>query len=210
MIAPTEIANPETLFELLTCKICKGILQSPLQCAKCGNTYCSKCFNSKKKCLNSCSISPTSAPWLNTFILSLKFKCKNGCGQLINYSDYEEHYMIKCPKVDFRENIPKLREKVSLMKIKANELNIINKKLKANNEKITNKDTQHYIDLIKTHKRWKRDAQEHLSIIQSQLNRTMNDIRSRQMINVNSFGMGNGNFNNIFNNYRRGIPTYYA
>ena len=204
MIAPIEIANQEILFELLTCKICKGILRSPVQCAKCGNTYCSICFNNKKKCLNNCSIVPSSAPWLNNIILSLKFKCKNGCGKLIDYNEYEFHYLMNCPNVDYKATIPKLIEKVTLMKIKADELKIVNKKLKANNEKNNKKDSQHYIELIKTHKRWKNE-QQHLSIIQSQLNRAMNNNGSNPMNFTNHFGnAGYGNFNNVFNSYRRG------
>ena len=204
MIAPTEIANQEILFELLTCKICKGILRSPVQCAKCGNTYCSICFNNKKKCLNNCSIVPSSAPWLNNIILSLKFKCKNGCGKLIDYNEYEFHYLMNGPNVEYKAGCAKVIEKVTLMKIKADELKIVNKKLKANNEKNNKKDSQHYIELIKTHKRWKNE-QQHLSIIQSQLNRAMNNNGSNPMNFTNHFGnAGYGNSNNVFNSYRRG------
>ena len=84
------------------------------------------------------------------------------------------------------------------------ELKIVNKKLKANNEKNNKKDSQHYIELIKTHKRWKNE-QQHLSIIQSQLNRAMNNNGSNPMNFTNHFGnAGYGNFNNVFNSYRRG------
>ena len=81
---------------------------------------------------------------------------------------------------------------------------MVNKKLKANNEKNNKKDSQHYIELIKTHKRWKNE-QQHLSIIQSQLNRAMNNNGSNPMNFTNHFGnAGYGNFNNVFNSYRRG------
>ena len=158
MIAPTEIVNPMSLSELITCKICKGILKSPLQCSKCGNVYCEECFEDKKKCLNNCSKAPNSAPWLNHIIHSLKFKCKNGCEEIINFNDYEEHYLMKCSKLNYMESIPKLRKMLNVMNNQEKELKLFNRKIRNNNyvNNIGLNDSDYFKTIAESHPRWNK------------------------------------------------------
>ena len=95
-----DLEKQEKLLPILKCKICENILLNPYDCSKCGNTFCFNCINKLKKLNKNCpfgcsdyEISPSSLA-IKKFLENLKFNClnkDNGCNEIINYNDLENH-----------------------------------------------------------------------------------------------------------------------
>ena len=84
----------QNMKELIKCPICLNVLMSPVQCNKCNNCFCKLCINtyedSKIKCPFRCEYPIYQENKFVKNVLSiLKFKCKNGCSEIIKYEDLE-------------------------------------------------------------------------------------------------------------------------
>ena len=96
-----KIHNRETLSLLedsVICRICLDILNKPIQCSCCQNSFCSECIskfqiNSNFKCPNKCANSEMIKPSLilKNLLSKLKFNC---CDTIIPYEDMSNHLKI--------------------------------------------------------------------------------------------------------------------
>jgi len=109
-IDPDLVINKDNL-GLITCEICKGILNNHLQCSICKKSFCKKCLenywkeNQENICINNChNPSFKSSNDIKDILEKLKFKCKNGCNEEITYMELEDHYKNKCSKriIDYK------------------------------------------------------------------------------------------------------------
>ena len=102
-----EVTNMK---DLLSCPICLNLLIFPVQCNKCNKCFCKECINkyenSKNRCPFRC-INPkyNENKFMKNVLSILKFKCKNGCKEIIPYDSLEKHYEEDCDKIDFKKNI---------------------------------------------------------------------------------------------------------
>ncbi len=118
-ISPDDIynrASSENIIPLLICQICLQILNCPVQCDICNQCFCEFCI---KKYKNSCPYRCKyphfkKNKFVNNVLSTLKFKCKNGCGKIIDYDHLAKHYDEDCDNVDFKKkykDLKKLMEK---------------------------------------------------------------------------------------------------
>ena len=101
-------------YDLIKCKICFNILNTPFDFNQCGNSFCYTCINAlhsqSKPCPFNCtsySIQPSSFG-ITSYLSKLTFSCKNksnGCNEVIAYSNISAHdkeckyFYTKCPNV---------------------------------------------------------------------------------------------------------------
>lgn len=100
--------DSKSIINTFQCSICQGISYNPVECTSCGNCFCEKCImnwmKEKKKCVFRCESPIIKYSTLANDIISLlNFKCKNGCGVIINYKDIKQHYENDCSKIDFKQ-----------------------------------------------------------------------------------------------------------
>ena len=153
------VINPENL-ELITCKICKGILFNPLQCSICHQSFCQKCIesyqkkNEEKHCINNCQ-NPIfkSSNDINALLEKLKFKCKNGCDDEIPYKELEDHYKNKCSKreIDYKSEYLKYKNKYEDLLKQFEELKN-NNEIKQN-ENINIQEVNNEVDIIENNQK---------------------------------------------------------
>ena len=145
-ISPEDIYNRnevENMEDLITCPICLNILFSPVQCNICNKCFCKICIknynDSRKNCPFRC-INPKylENKFVNNVLSILKFKCKNGCNQIINYDNLEKHYEENCDKIDFKTKYKELLIKYNALKNVNNYMNYnnINNNMMNNNTRI--------------------------------------------------------------------------
>ena len=123
-ISPDDIYNKnevEKMKELLKCPICFNILISPVQCNKCNNCFCKLCIDkyqdSKIKCPFRCEFPLyLENKFVKNVLAILKFKCKNGCNQIIKYDDLEKHYEEECEKIDYKTKYKDILKKYKELK----------------------------------------------------------------------------------------------
>ena len=150
-ISPDDIYNKkeaENMKDLLTCPICLSILISPVQCNKCNKCFCKICINNCKNSKTVCPFrceNPTYSDnkFVKNVLAILKFKCKNGCKEIINYEDLEKHFGEDCDKIDFKAKYKELLEKYKILKKQNRENqiqinNLMNQNNKRNNNMINN------------------------------------------------------------------------
>ena len=107
-------SSSENIIPLLICQFCLHILVSPVQCYECGQCFCQSCIQQNK------NLCPKSCPkpnfkkniFVNNVLSTLKFKCKNGCGKIIDYDKLEKHHDEDCAKNDFRKKYLKLKRMI--------------------------------------------------------------------------------------------------
>ena len=119
----------------ITCSICQNIKINPLMCSKCQNSFCSKCIKNphiNEKCPFNCYQS-TFAPAriVKNLLSKIKFKCFNGCNEIIPYNKLEAHYELECKKIDYKTKYQTLLSKF-------NQLNSDFSELQMNFNKILN------------------------------------------------------------------------
>lgn len=139
-----DIVNKEEMKVLLEdncflCSICSSVLIDPQMCFGCQNSFCKECIEKWKKEKNSCPFRCKNASFtvdrrLSRMLSKLKFKCKNGCGQIIDYDNAKMHYNIECKKLEYNRE-----EKIKELIKKLEEMNISNDKLKAENKNLKDK-----------------------------------------------------------------------
>ena len=115
----------QNMKELIKCPICLNVLMSPVQCNKCNNCFCKLCINtyedSKIKCPFRCEYPIYQENKFVKNVLSiLKFKCKNGCSEIIKYEDLEKHYEEDCKKIDFKKKYKELKKEYDKVKPRIN------------------------------------------------------------------------------------------
>jgi hypothetical protein len=165
--------------DLLTCPICHNILISPVQCDKCNKCFCKRCIHdykdSKTKCPFKCeNPTYTENKFVKNVLSILKFKCKNKCGEIINYEDLERHYIEECNRIDFKASYKDL-----LTKYKA--LYCQNFKNKSLIKKLTKKNN---------------NANENIGNNKMKNNNIANNIGNNNMAN-NYNNLNNINFQNV-------------
>ena len=125
-ISPDDIYNrnsTEIILPLLICQICHQILNFPVQCEKCNQCFCELCIKKYKNlCPYRCN-RPNfkSNKFVNNVLSTLKFKCKYGCGKIIDYDDLGKHYDEDCDKVDFKKKYKDLKKIMEKQKNKNND-----------------------------------------------------------------------------------------
>ena len=155
VIDKSDIINKEefkVIESLITCPICCEVIYEPFQCENCENCFCKDCINNWSKKSKTCPFKCENAIYKESKLAKrilgiLKVKCKNGCGEIINYSDIPDHYDIKCSKIDFKKKYFELKKKYDLLEksfitnsslkssnnINNNSINIINNNENNNN-----------------------------------------------------------------------------
>ena len=148
-IDSTYLINKEELEEIekiITCSICDGIINDPMECILCENNFCNHCIKKWKeknvncpfRCVN---FSLKENIFLKKFLSdTLKFKCEKGCGQIISYSDFNEHYTISCPNIDkinYKQKFEDLRVEYEKLKIR--------QQIKIENNKKLREEIKNYI-----------------------------------------------------------------
>ena len=178
-IDSTYLINKDELEEiekLITCVICDGIINEPIECSLCENNFCKHCiieWNEKNKtCPFRCSNSSFKENnWLKLFLSDiLKFKCEKGCGQIISYYEFNEHYLKTCPninKIDYRQKFEDLSIEFEKMKVRFEIKNENNKKYKNEIE-----------NLIESNKFLKVENEKYVKLIKENISRN-NSIISR-------------------------------
>ncbi|MCQ2820433.1 MAG: hypothetical protein MJ252_24475, partial [archaeon] len=91
----------------IMCTICQNIAINPITCSKCQNSFCKECIDEFKKKGTECPFRCTGATQkpnrvMRSVLSKLKIKCRRGCGEELSYSDYENHFMNACSKIDFK------------------------------------------------------------------------------------------------------------
>ena len=117
-IDKSDIVNKEefkVIESFITCPICCGIINEPFQCEECENCFCKDCIDNWSKKSKTCPFKCENAIYKKSKLAKrilniLKVKCKNGCGETINYGDLTEHYDIKCSKIDFKKKYFELKK----------------------------------------------------------------------------------------------------
>ena len=149
-INPDLIVNKDILKDIdVICKICKGILNNPVQCSKCENSFCKNCIENyqlnekEKKCLFNCENAEFNKPIkINNLLVDLKFTCKKGCNDIIPYSELNNHYTKKCTKrIDYKSKYLEYKNKYEEVLKELEELKNKNKEenpLQNENEKENN------------------------------------------------------------------------
>lgn len=157
MFDPNEIDTESfpLLAEFFTCSYCKKIPKQPMQCRICNRVYCKDCL-ANNKIPHLCKGSEFKVnEKMVSLIEKLKLKCKNGCGEKIPQSQIEEHYMMKCPCINYKEEYCSLLQRdVLLISEYASLLHDINT-LKQNKKNWTLEKYKHFLELARTHKRSK-------------------------------------------------------
>ena len=133
-ISPEDIYNRnevENMEDLITCPICLNILFSPVQCNICNKCFCKICIKNYNDSRNKCPFRCINPKYLenkfvNNVLSILKFKCKNGCNQIINYDNLEKHYEEDCDKIDFKTKYKELLIKYNALKNVNNNMNYNN------------------------------------------------------------------------------------
>ena len=123
-ISPEDLYNKkdyENMKDLITCPICLNILFNPVQCNICNKCFCKLCIYSYKDSRIKCPFRCENPKYLenkfvNNVLAILKFKCKNGCEQIINYENLEKHYEEDCDKIDFKTKYKELLKKYKALK----------------------------------------------------------------------------------------------
>ena len=112
IIIPSEKDKIINLFtQFIQCKICMNILNDPIDCICCNQTFCRSCIQNYIKTNNKCpyqdffsknnqkkksileNLKPSSINF-SRFIQSLKFCCKNkknGCNEALSIEEISEH-----------------------------------------------------------------------------------------------------------------------
>ena len=133
-IEPDLVINKDIFKSLgsnALCSICGGIINEPVQCLDCENSFCKTCIQEwiHQKGENSCPfrcINPSfkNSRVIKNLLLNLIFKCKNGCYMQIPYLELEAHYSEKCPKIqiDFKQKYYEYKHKYEDLLKKYNEL----------------------------------------------------------------------------------------
>ena len=157
MFDPNEIDTESfpLLAEFFTCSFCKKIPKEPMQCWKCNRVYCNDCL-ANYKIPHLCEKRRFKVnEKIMSLIEKLSVKCKNGCGAIIPPSQIEEHYTMKCPRINYKEEYCSLLQRnVLLVNEYASLLHDINK-LKLNKKHWTLEKYKHFLILAKMHKRSK-------------------------------------------------------
>lgn len=101
-----EVEALELIEDLITCSICKDILNSPIQCSICENVFCGVCFEEYISNANECPFkckNPINKPCriAHSLLDNFTFKCINECGAKIKYSNLEDHYHKTCPNKNY-------------------------------------------------------------------------------------------------------------
>ena len=126
-ISPDDITNKgscETILNLLICQVCFHIIVSPVQCEKCDQCFCEYCIKrNKNNCPYKCSSTNFKKNrFVNNILSTLKFKCSNGCGKIIDYDNLGKHYDEECEKIDFKKKYLDLKKRLEKAKKKKEEL----------------------------------------------------------------------------------------
>ena len=90
------------------CPICQQIYYEPVQCQLCQHFFCKQCIGKWLRQSNQCPFKCKELNFLenksmNDYLSILKFKCRNGCNEIIPYLNIKKHYEEECPKIDFKE-----------------------------------------------------------------------------------------------------------
>ena len=110
----------------LICPKCKYLMIQPVMCIICQSTFCKKCLekckDDKGLCQKKCKKSNyKDLIGKNIHITKFKFKCINGCGEEIPFSDIQKHYNKKCKNI----KKPKKLEKPIVQDNEHKQLNIL-------------------------------------------------------------------------------------
>lgn len=120
-IEPSSVYNKE-LYETISydcnCVICENILKNPVICQVCKNSFCFECIEKWKKESQNCPFrcknpgyKPDKAK--RELLSKIKFKCQNGCGNVINYDDLENHYKEFCTHINFKEALKEIKKEAN-------------------------------------------------------------------------------------------------
>ena len=106
----------KSMEEEITCSICSDIKINPVMCTDCQNSFCSKCISNWKLKNNQCpfkckSFNFVPARVVKNLISKLKFKCKNGCNEIISFDNLNKHCEEECKKLDFKTKYKNLLTK---------------------------------------------------------------------------------------------------
>lgn len=159
LIEKSDIINIEeykVIEQIVTCSICCSILIKPVQCIECENCFCLDCINDWKKKSDTCPFKCENTKYKESKLAKrilgiIKIKCKNGCGENINYNDIQSHYDEKCPKIDYRKKYFELKNKYDKI-IKESKINIFNEDNKDNIEELNKRLIPDFNFLSKHHK----------------------------------------------------------
>ena len=132
LIEKSDIINKDdykVIEPIIICSICCGILYDPMLCTQCENCFCLECINDWKRKSDTCPFKCKKAKYQESKLAKrvlgiLKIKCKNGCGEIINYSDIALHYDEKCAKNDYKKKYLELKSKYDKI-IKESKINLM-------------------------------------------------------------------------------------
>lgn len=136
------------------CPICSGIINQPIQCDSCKHSMCKECsdswFTKNTACPFKCEeviLIPNES--LRMKLCKLIFKCKLGCGKEIFYSEYIEHMILKCPKLEYQKKCDELLKRIAVLTKENDKLTKLQKKLIVN--ETYQKDKAHFDAKIREH-----------------------------------------------------------
>ena len=110
----------KTIEKDVKCPICSGIINQPIQCDSCKHNMCKECsdswFTKNTACPFKCEeaiLIPNES--LRSKLDKLTFKCKLGCEMEIPYSEYKEHMILKCSKLECQKKCDELLKRIEIL-----------------------------------------------------------------------------------------------
>ena len=223
IVIPSEKDKLTNLFtQFIQCKICMNILNDPVDCICCNQTFCRSCIQNYIKTNNKCpyqdfygknnknkksileNLKPSSINFPR-FIQSLKFYCKNkknGCNEILSIEETSEHDKI-CKYKKIMSNVNK------------NNFLIDDNDIFVYLSNCEGKNYNNYFSLFKDQMNIKKKAElNNIKINYNQDNSSVSfkPIESNNQnscVNTNSNTNSNNNFHFNLNNYEN-INNYYT
>ena len=107
MVESERVINQDAFSEELKCRICHGVLMSPLECNQCENCFCMSCLQKWLKESGTCPFKCNGEPdfkmkphkIIRNMLSKLKLRCRNtenGCEDVIDYEKLEIHEEVEC------------------------------------------------------------------------------------------------------------------
>lgn len=100
LISNIDFYNQLSKSEMLTCPICLGLLNDPIMCEECQNTFCRNCLNNWEKKNISCPFKCSNIKFvpinrsLKIILAQLILNCDCGCDKKVSLLEYPKHRAI--------------------------------------------------------------------------------------------------------------------
>ena len=178
----------------ITCPICQGILNDPYFCIKCQNNFCNQCICKYKLNSKKCPFRCENPQYMKNLFLNkifaelLKFKCKKGCDEIIQYQKVNTHNE-NCKKEDFKEKYFESATQVEILKVQIEDYKDMKNEFQERNNELEEK-FKNLKDEFYTEEEYDynydnyESIKEKIGILKDKLNEIINNIKNE----LNEYG----------------------